>query len=44
VQAVLLDVDDRHHLAVTLEDDAGADLYAAHGRYRYFGIDEVVPL
>lgn len=44
VQAVLLDVDDRHHLAVTVEDDAGADLYAAHGRYRYFGTDEVEPL
>lgn len=44
VQAVLLDVDDRHHLAVTLEDDAGAELYAAHGRYRYFGTDEVEPL
>lgn len=44
VQAVLLDVDDKRHLAVTLEDDAGAELYAAHGRYRYFGIDEVEPL
>jgi hypothetical protein len=44
VQAVLLDVDDRRHLAVTVEDDAGAELYAAHGRYRYFGTDEVEPL
>jgi hypothetical protein len=44
VQAVLLDVDDEWHLAVTLEDDLGADLYAAHGRYRYFGTDEVEPL
>lgn len=44
VQAVLLDVDDRRHLAVTIEDDAGAELYAAHGRYRYFGTDEVEPL
>lgn len=44
VQGVLLDVDDRWHLAVTLEDDLGADLYAAHGRYRYFGTDEVEPL
>jgi hypothetical protein len=44
VQGVLLDVDDRWHLAVTLEDDLGADLYVAHGRYRYFGTDEVEPL
>lgn len=44
VQAVLLDVDDRWHLAVTLEDDPGSDLYSAHGRYRYFGTDEVQPL
>jgi hypothetical protein len=44
VQAVLLDVDDKHHLAVTIEDDEGAELYAAHGRYRYFSTDEVEPL
>jgi hypothetical protein len=43
VQAVLLDVDGGWHLAVTLEDDIGADLYAAHGRYRYFAPDEVEP-
>jgi hypothetical protein len=44
VRAVLLDVDERWHLAVTLEDDLGSDLHAAHGRYRYFGTDEVEPL
>jgi hypothetical protein len=44
VQAVLLDVDGGWHLAVTLEDDIGSDLYAAHGRYRYFATDEVEPL
>jgi hypothetical protein len=44
VQAVLLDVDGARHLAVTLEDDLGAELFAAHGRYRYFGVDEVAPL
>ncbi len=44
VHAVLLDVDDRWHLAVTVEDDLGSELYAAHGRYRYFGVDEVEPL
>ncbi|HEX5117765.1 MAG TPA: hypothetical protein VFW65_21435 [Pseudonocardiaceae bacterium] len=44
VQAVLLDVDGERHLAVTVADDEGADLYAQHGRYRYFGVDEVEPL
>ncbi|TCO62402.1 hypothetical protein [Actinocrispum wychmicini] len=44
VQAVFLDVDDGRHLAVTLEDDLGAELYAAHGRYRYFAPEEVEPL
>ena len=44
VQAVLLDIDGEWHLAVTLENDLGAQLYAAHGRYRYFGTDEVEPL
>jgi hypothetical protein len=44
VQAVLLDVDDTWHVAVTLEDDLGAELYAAHGRYRYFSPDEIEPL
>lgn len=44
VQAVLLDVDGTTHLAVTVEDDPGAEMYAAHGRYRYFGTDEVQPL
>jgi len=44
VQAVLQDVDDQWHLAVTIEDDPAADLQAAHGRYRYFATDEVEPL
>jgi hypothetical protein len=44
VEAVLTDVDDGCHLAVTLQDDPGAELYAAHGRYRYFTPDEVEPL
>jgi hypothetical protein len=44
VQAALLDVDGDWHLAVTLEDDLGAELYAQHGRYRYFRPDEVEPL
>ncbi|EME52250.1 hypothetical protein [Amycolatopsis decaplanina] len=44
VQAVLLDVDDVWHIAVTLEDDLGSELYAQHGRYRYFGVDEIEPI
>lgn len=44
VQAVLSDVDGNCHVAVTLDGDPAADLQAAHGRYRYFGLDEVLPL
>ena len=44
VAAVLHDVDGDEHLAVTVDDDPGADLKAAHGRYLYFAPDEVEPL
>ena len=44
VAAVLFDVDDNVHLAVTLADDPAAELQHAVGRYRYFSPDEVVPL
>ncbi|HXF56495.1 MAG TPA: hypothetical protein VNO34_02775 [Actinomycetota bacterium] len=44
VEAVFFDVDGRAHLAVALEDDPGADLAAAYGRYLYFAPDEVEPL
>jgi hypothetical protein len=44
VEAVLLDVDDSQHLAVTLEDDPGAELNQWYGRFRYFSPDEVEPL
>lgn len=44
VHRVLSDVDGGMHLAVTLEDDLGADLLAATGLYRYFGPEEVDPL
>lgn len=43
VQAVLFDADEDPHLAVTLDDDPGADLQISHGRYRYFRVDEVEP-
>ena len=44
VAAVLHDVDGHQHLAVTVDEDPGADLKSAHGRYLYFAPDEVEPL
>ena len=44
VAAVFHDVDSGRHLAVTIDDDPGADLKDAHGRYLYFAPDEVEPL
>jgi hypothetical protein len=43
VEAVLEDVDGAGYLAVTLADDPGADIQAAHGRFLYFAPDEVEP-
>ncbi|MEV6825172.1 hypothetical protein [Amycolatopsis sp. NPDC051102] len=44
VRVVLSDVDGVEYLAVTLDDDPGADLQHSHGRYRYFSPDEIEPL
>ncbi|AEW99433.1 hypothetical protein [Streptantibioticus cattleyicolor] len=44
VAAVLHDVDGTRHLAVTLEDDPGAELNAWYGRYLYFRPHEIEPL
>ncbi|MCX3062876.1 hypothetical protein [Streptomyces beihaiensis] len=44
VEAVLHDVDGSVHLAVTLDDDPGAELARAQGRFRYFQPDEVAVL
>jgi hypothetical protein len=44
VHVILSDVDGATHVAVTLDDDPGADLQHAHGRYRYFSPDEIEPL
>jgi hypothetical protein len=41
VQAVVHDVDGQVHVAVSLDDDPGADLQATHGRYRWFRPDEL---
>jgi len=43
VEAVLRDVDDATHLAVTLTDDPGAEIRSALGRFLYFSPDEVEP-
>lgn len=43
VAAVLLDVDGNTHVAVTIDDDPGAEISAAHGRFRYFAPDELSP-
>jgi hypothetical protein len=43
VEAILIDVEDTPYLAVSLADDPAADLHAAHGRFLYFGPDEVEP-
>ncbi|MEV6448124.1 hypothetical protein [Amycolatopsis sp. NPDC051716] len=44
VRTVLTDVDGVTYVAVTLDDDPGADLQHTHGRYRYFSPDEIEPL
>ncbi|MGH3494443.1 MAG: hypothetical protein ACRDRL_19505, partial [Sciscionella sp.] len=44
VQAVLLDVDGETHVAVTLDEDPGADLQIAQGRFTYFAPHEVAPV
>jgi hypothetical protein len=44
VAAVLLDVDGNTHVAVTIDDDPGAEISAQHGRFRSFAPDELKPL
>ncbi|GAA3785172.1 hypothetical protein [Streptomyces chiangmaiensis] len=44
VEAVLNDVDGSVHLAVTVEDDPGADIRRQQGVFLYFRPDEVTPL
>ncbi|MFE2281185.1 hypothetical protein ACFXAE_28930 [Streptomyces sp. NPDC059454] len=41
VEAVLHDVDGGVHVAVTVEDDPGADIRREQGRYLYFQPDEI---
>jgi hypothetical protein len=44
VEAVLYDVDDVVHVAVTPDDDPAADLQRSHGRFLYFATDEIEPI
>lgn len=44
VEAVLHDVDGQVHVAVSPENDPAADLQRSHGRFRYFGPDEIEPI
>jgi hypothetical protein len=44
VEAVLFDVDDGTHIAVTLENDPAAELQQRVGRFLYFAPDELEPL
>jgi hypothetical protein len=44
VQAVLYDVDQKVHVAVTPDDDPAAELHASHGRFLYFATDEIEPI
>lgn len=43
VEGVFTDVDGGCQVAVVLDDDPGADLYAAQGRYLFFHPEEVEP-
>ena len=44
VRELIEDVDGAKYLAVTVDDDPGAELHAAYGRFRYFAPDEVEPV
>jgi hypothetical protein len=44
VQAVILDVDGSHHVAVTVDGDPANDVHVAQGRFRYFAPTELRPL
>jgi hypothetical protein len=44
VEAVFLDVEGPRYVAVTLEDDPGADIHRWYGRFLYFSPEELQPL
>jgi hypothetical protein len=41
VAAVMVDLEGREHVAVTVDDDPGADLHRWYGRYHYYFVDEL---
>jgi hypothetical protein len=41
IRDTLVDVDGRGYVAVTLDDDPGADLHLWYGRFLYFSPDEI---
>ncbi len=44
VEKVMLDVDGRELLGLTIDDDPAAALHRWYGRFHYYGLDEVEPL
>lgn len=44
IAAVYRDLDDRAYVAVTVDDDPGADLRRSYGRFFYFRSSEIVPV
>jgi hypothetical protein len=44
VRRIDTDVDGQTHVAVLLEADPASDLHDWHGRYYYFGVEEIEPL
>jgi hypothetical protein len=44
VAEVVHDVDGAVHVAVLVDDDPAAELFDAHGRFRYFSPEEIVPV
>jgi hypothetical protein len=44
IAAVHRDLEDRTYVAVTIDDDPGADLHEAYGRFFYFSPDEIRPV
>jgi hypothetical protein len=44
IAAVHRDLEDRTYVAVTIDDDPGADLHDAYGRFFYFAPDEIRPV
>ena len=44
VERILVDIEDKSYLGITLTDDPAADLHEWYGRFLYFSPDEVEPV